>query len=323
MFFHTPDFWREKSFFSALLLPATVITRYYARKRAAVTPYKASIPVLCIGNITMGGAGKTPVAIALAKILKAKGYKVHFLSRGYGKTLPGCVKVDAAVHSAAEVGDEPLLLSLHGTVWASADRVEAVKTAIEAGADIAIMDDGLQNPSLVKDGAFLVIDGSYGFGNNRLFPSGPLREELSSAVRKVQAAIVIGEDQTGVKGLLYGKLPVIAGKVMPHIADELRNNNILAFAGLGNPGKFFDMLRAEGLEVVETVAFPDHYPYTAKDIARLQQRAAAHNAILVTTEKDAARLPPALRQALHVVTIDIHWEDKQALMSCIYGILHR
>lgn len=321
MLLHTPDFWRKTSVLSYLLLPLSLLYRFYAGvHQRSVTPYRAPVPVICVGNITMGGAGKTPVAIVLAEICREYGHQVHFLSRGYGRKDGGLVQVDPAIHTAAEVGDEPLLLSRHGTVWVCSDRIAAVHAAAEAGASIVIMDDGMQNPSLIKDMTFLVVDGSYGFGNHLLFPAGPLREGLTSARKRINAALILGEDKTGIMPLLSPHFPVIRGTIVPEL-EHLKGHPVIAFAGIGNPQKFFDMLKAGGVTLVESLAFPDHYPYTAEDGETLLKKAAASNALLVTTEKDAVRFSADMQSMLHVITIDIHWENEQALISCMYGLL--
>ena len=321
MLLRSPNFWRHKSLLSHLLLPLTGITSFAAwLRKIRATPYKSAIPVICVGNMTMGGAGKTPVAISLARLLQEQGKHVHFLSRGYGRTLSGLMRVDPDSHSTADVGDEPLLLSRTAPTWVCADRVMAVKAAIAAGADIVIMDDGLQNPSLIQDTSLLVIDGTYGLGNQRLFPAGPLREHLHSALPHISAVVVLGEDKAAVSELIPAGIPVIHGTITPQISDRLRHETLVAFAGIAHPEKFFSMLEKHGLPLTEMLAFPDHYPYTAQDYRNLTEKAALHHARLVTTEKDAVRFPIELRHHLTIIPIDITWDNPQELSSCLQGI---
>jgi len=285
------------------------------------TPYIASVPVVCVGNITMGGAGKTPVAIALAEYFTARGYAVHFLSRGYGRQTKGMLRVDNRYHHATDVGDEPLLLSQYAPVWVCTDRVMAAKAAIADGATLLLMDDGLQNFSLHKDLSFLVIDGHYGLGNQCLFPAGPLREPLPKAAKRVNAAILINEDHTHITSLLTPYLSVLRCAIVQNISKPLYDKKLVAFAGIGYPDKFFTMLTSAGLNLIETVAFPDHYPYTTEDINTLFAKASANNALLVTTEKDAMRFPAAFLPQLHVITITIKWDDTSRLDACINAAL--
>jgi len=312
----TPTFWQQPSRISSLLQPFTILTRLSnSWRKWTVTPYKAAIPVICVGNITMGGAGKTPVVVSLAMMLQEAGHSVHIISRGYGRTRRDLLRVDPAQHQAADVGDEPLLLSRIAPVWVAADRRLSVAAAIEAGAEVVIMDDGLQNPSLVKDLSLLVIDGNYGLGNGRLFPAGPLREPLTAAMKRVSAVMMIGEDKQGIAV----DVPVLNGTVVPDLT-AITGKRIVPFAGIGHPQKFFTMLKDHGIEIAEQVAFPDHYPYKAEDMLRLQHLASKHNAELVTTEKDAMRLPVDVRKQVLTVPITIEWQQKQALLSWLTGL---
>ena len=233
-----PEFWADDGAAARLLDP---IGRFYGAlgdfRRRLVTPTRVSVSVICVGNFTVGGAGKTPTTIAIARHLQSLGERPHFLTRGYGGKERGPLQVDPDVHGADEVGDEPLLLARVAPTWVSADRVAGAKTAaIASGASHIVMDDGLQNPYLAKDLRLLVIDGATGFGNRRVLPAGPLREPLEQAFSRIDAAVVIGEDQAGVEALLPAALPRLSADLVPDgELDHLRDRPVLAFAGIGRP----------------------------------------------------------------------------------------
>jgi tetraacyldisaccharide 4'-kinase len=255
---------------------------------------RASLPVICIGNLTAGGAGKTPVAVALAALLREKGEAPVILSRGYGGEFPGPVLVDPGRHEASAVGDEPLLLAHHAPVVVARDRVAGARLAARYG-NVLLMDDGLQNPSLVKDVALAVIDAATGIGNGLAIPAGPLRAPLAAQLPHVHALVTVGMGAAhGRVVAAAGSRPVFAGALMPdpRTAAALSGRRVLAFAGIGRPEKFFTTLREIGAEVVEAVGFGDHQSYRDADLAALAARAERLGAIPVTTEKDAARLGP-------------------------------
>lgn len=308
-----------------VLKPAGWLYGFGARlRRVVVRPVKASVPVLCVGNFVAGGAGKTPVALSLGKRMLAQGHKVHFLSKGYGGRVPGPFRVDSGVHTAAEVGDEPLLLSSVATTWISRNRSAGVRAAAE-GADVVIMDDGFQNPSVEKDMSILVADGGYGFGNGRVIPAGPLRETIHSAVERANAIIVIGEDKAHVlshPALWKTPLPVLKAVVKPGPeAESLTGKAVSAFAGLGNPEKFFQTLRELGSEVKATHAFSDHHFYSKEDIGRLKAEAKEKGFQLVTTEKDAMRLSAEDLEGIEVLTISLDWADEASLDDLLKSLM--
>jgi tetraacyldisaccharide 4'-kinase len=255
----------------------------------------AGIPVLCVGNPTLGGAGKTPAAIAVARILAAAGRRPFLLSRGYGGALAGPVQVDPARHRAADVGDEPLLLARVAPTIVARDRAAGAKTARAAGAGTVVMDDGFQSPSLRKDRSILVVDGSRGIGNGQVFPAGPLRAPLAAQLGRAQAVLVVGSGDAGewAAGEARARgLKVFRGRLEPDAAvlDALRGRPVLAFAGIGDPEKFFATLRGAGIEVGATVPFADHHRYRRGEARELIERAERGGFILATTEKDLARL---------------------------------
>ncbi|MEO5336113.1 MAG: tetraacyldisaccharide 4'-kinase [Magnetospirillum sp. WYHS-4] len=299
-----PDFWQQDGRLAALLGPLGSLYGLGLRARFAfATPWSAPVPVVCVGNLTMGGAGKTPVALDLARRLP----DVHFLSRGYGGRETGPLRVDPAVHGPDRVGDEPLLLAQRAPTWVAADRVAGARAAVAAGAKFLVMDDGFQNPSLAKDFSLVVVDGEAGFGNARVFPAGPLREPVAQGLARAQAVVLVGENR---HGLDFGNLPVLRACVTPGPeAAGLRGRELVAFAGLGRPEKFFATLRGLGCRLAEARPFPDHHPYTEADLKSL----AARGLPLVTTAKDAVRLPPGWRARVEVLTIALSWDDDAAL----------
>ncbi len=269
---------------------------------------KAPLPVICVGNLTAGGGGKTPTVIVLAKILKELGKKPFALSRGYGGSLRGPVQVNAK-HTAAEVGDEPLLLAAHLPTVVARDRVAGAAFAHTQGADIILMDDGFQNPHIAKDFSLLVVDGDYGFGNGWLLPAGPLREPVRKGVARADAVLVINGKMNTDKPIFHGEL----------VADmpALRSKKVVGFAGIARPEKFLLTLKQIGCEVPEFHKFPDHHPFTETDLAMLKKRAEKTSAILVTTEKDAVRLPAQMRQEVTVVPVVLKIRERAALMEAL------
>jgi tetraacyldisaccharide 4'-kinase len=312
-----PDHWREAGWRASLLEPAAVAFRLGGRlRRVLTTPFEAAVPVLCVGNLVAGGAGKTPVALALAERLIELGRNPHFLTRGYGGALAGPVQVDPARHKSGEVGDEALLLAAVAPSWVAHDRPAGARAAAAAGAGILVMDDGLQNPSLRQDRAILVVDGGYGFGNGRVIPAGPLRETLAEGIARVQAAVVIGPDLHGIGHLLDDRMPVLGARLAAVDAEAWRGRRVIAFAGIGRPQKFFDTLTELGAELVGTQEFPDHHPYGVADIRPLLEAASASGARLVTTAKDRVRLPAGLATEVDVLRVKLAWagvDDRQAV----------
>jgi len=316
-----PDFWARPGLLSDLLLPlAWGHAALTSTRRRFAHPWRAGVPVLCVGNLVAGGAGKTPVCLSLAQLLGARGWHAHLLSRGYGGSLGGPVRVDPQRHSAAEVGDEPLLLARAAPVWIGSDRASAARAAIAAGADLLILDDGFQNTSLHQDLALVVIDGATGLGNGRVIPAGPLREPPGSGLARAEAAIVIGEDKTGL--VLPGSI-VLRATLAPRGATDLAGKKVVGFAGIGRPTKFRDTLEELGAAIAGWHAFPDHHPYRETELARLAEEASGANAMLVTTEKDLMRLTPLWRQHVRAIAVEIAWRDEAALLAVLAPILSR
>ncbi|MBI3517142.1 MAG: tetraacyldisaccharide 4'-kinase, partial [Proteobacteria bacterium] len=276
----------------------------------------------CVGNLVVGGAGKTPVALALAADLKRRGRRVHCLTRGYGGTLLGPVVVDRDRHDAHAVGDEALLLAAVAPTVVARDRAAGAGLAFAQGADLIVMDDGFQNPGLAKDLSLLVIDGAVGFGNGRLLPAGPLREPIDAGLARAHALVLIGQDDRGVRRQVGDRVPTLTARLAPTPAwDALRGRRVVAFAGIGRPAKFFEALNAHGLLLVERAAFADHHSYTEEELARLARAASTADAVLVTTAKDAVRLSPEARARLTVLEVAVAWDDPDALERLVAPVL--
>jgi tetraacyldisaccharide 4'-kinase len=291
-----PFWWRAAGIEARLLAPVAAIYGAVAAGRLKREGYRAGVPVICIGNPTLGGAGKTPTALAVARLLKAAGERPVFLSRGYGGRQHGPLLVAPDRHRAADVGDEPLLLARLAPTVVAHDRVEGAKAAHAAGASVIVMDDGFQNPSLAKDFSVLVIDGRRGLGNSKVFPAGPLRAPLDAQLARADAVIQVGAmgEAASAAGAAVEarKLPLFHARLDPdrEAIAALTGRPVLAFAGIGDPEKVFATLRAAGIVVAATRSFADHHRYTPADARDLCRQADAEGLTLVTTEKDTARL---------------------------------
>lgn len=277
---------------AALLSPASWLYGFAANVRFALTtPYRSSIPVICIGNFTAGGAGKTPLAIYVAQTMPALGCKPAFLTRGYGGRIAGPHQVDAERDTADDVGDEALLLARVAPTFVSADRPAGARAIEASGADLIIMDDGFQNPSLFKNLALVVVDEAAGLGNGRVLPAGPLRAPLSAQLKRADAVIAIGGGRNGTVAAIDSRLPVLEAEIAPAgDVSWLSADPVLAFSGIGRPSKFFATLERLGARVIGTAAFPDHHCFSSAEAADLLAKAEAAGARLVTTEKDRVRI---------------------------------
>jgi tetraacyldisaccharide 4'-kinase len=304
---YAPDFWARDGVLPRLLAPVSHLVAASTARRLARRGWRAPVPVVCCGNVTVGGSGKTTLALDLGARLLRRGARVAFLTRGYGGRVRAVVQV-APGDDAAQVGDEALLLAALAPTFVSADRAAGARAAVAAGATVLVMDDGLQNPGLVQDLPLLVIDGATGFGNGRVLPAGPLREPVATGAARCQAAVLIGADATHAAALLPPGLPVLRADLAPDAAD-LAGQRVLAFAGIGRPSKFFATLAQAGVQVVDQAAFPDHHPFRPAELQRLLRRAADLGAVLVTTPKDAVRLPPAIRDQVRVAGVSLLWAD--------------
>lgn len=318
---------------AALLSPLAALYDAVAVRRMHQPGARLPIPVICVGNPTMGGAGKTPTAIAIARLLQAEGCKPAFLSRGYGGRLAGPVAVKPD-HDAGAVGDEPLLLARVALTIVSRARAAGAALAIERGADVLVMDDGFQNPALAKDFSVLVVDGRRGVGNGCVFPAGPLRADLDAQVGRAQALLVIGEDSAFTAPALTAAgrhgLPIWRGRLVPDAQTlaALAGRRVLAFAGIGSPDKFFATLAEAGVTVALRMGFDDHHLYTPEEAANLVKLAEVEGLDLVTTEKDHARLSasPALSELAgrtKALPVILEFAEAAAVREAVRAVIRR
>ena len=318
--------WQAPGLCSAALAPFGAIYGAVAAARMQRAGTRADVPVICVGDPTVGGAGKTPVAIAIAKMLIAQGKRPYFLTRGYGGREQGPLLLDPARHSAADAGDEPLLLSAVSPVVVSADRIAGAKLAAQSGADIIVMDDGFQNPALTKNLSLLVVDAKGGAGNGRVFPAGPLRAPLMQQLERANAIVLIGKGEAGEQVARQAR-KVLRAAIVPdaNAAAALKGKSLLAYAGIGRPEKFFATLESAGGNIAERRAFPDHHAFSAGEANELLAAARNRNLTLVTTEKDRARMQgnaalSELANASRVLPITLRFEDETALKALLSSL---
>ena len=320
----TPEFWNNKGVASTALLPLATIwaTATHLRDRLA-KQVSADLPVICIGNLTAGGTGKTPLVSLLYDQLTEAAKSPVIMSRGYGGSQKGPLWVDGMLHTAADCGDEPLMLAEGRDVIIGRDRVLAAQAISNRGIhDIILMDDGLQHPYLAKDMTIGVFDGSAGIGNGRLLPAGPMRVAFDDGVASLDIAFINGDDEHDLTKAINGRVPIMTGNVVadPTIIADLGDAPLLAFAGIGRPQRFFRTIEKVGGNLVQSLAFADHHPYTQSDLTRLQEDAIRLGASLITTQKDWIRLPSEWRERISFLPITMQTDAIDALLVQIMAV---
>lgn len=298
MNFKAPQFWQHNGLLSWLLAPLGLIYGWIVSLRLKGSPKKVSVPVICVGNLTMGGTGKTPTVIALTQKFQELGHNPHILTRGYGGKFKCTLQVIPTQYSATEVGDEALLLSRIAPTWIGADRYQSALAAIKKGATLLIMDDGLQNPGLYQDFKITVFDGQLPLENQYTFPAGPFRENFSQGLKRIDHLMLLN----------FTEIPAWAAEKSYTLAKTVTTqqptaDRYIAFAGIGYPDKFFNLLRHQKFNLIETIPYPDHYDYSDQEITHLLQKAEHQKAQLITTEKDLVKLPKDVKKNIQSLAI--------------------
>ena len=323
----TPKFWygnkdKDKPAWMDALSPIGELYAWTGRMRERlVKPSRTVIPVICIGNLTAGGTGKTPITLTIAQRLKEMGESPVILSKGYGGSHDGPIKVNPELNTAAEVGDEPLLLARQVATVIAKDRVKGAAFAQRNGASVIVMDDGFQNPTLEKDLSILVIDAVAGFGNRKVIPAGPLREKITDGLARADIIILMHgeeEDDPDIQTQIATPVrPIFHASLKPHDNEEAARQRVIAFSGIGRPEKFFATVEACGYKLVASHGFPDHHAFSESEIEDLRRQAQRDKATLITTEKDMMRLTRVQRRQINVLKVRAEIDDMTALMDRI------
>ncbi len=310
-----------KKIFLPVLIIMSVLWRFAHFLRIKFGKYeKMPIPVVCVGNITLGGSGKTPTVLLVLKIFKEIGLEAHVVSRGYKGRIKRTTLVNPNKHDASDVGDEPLMISKISKVWVTRDKKSGIIAAYNSGAKIVILDDGFQNPSVFKDLSLLVIDTDFNFWNGNIFPLGPLRESLVSAMIRTNLILCLGKCNSRKSFIKKIKTPsnilMLEGQLKPETyPSDLQERNLIAFCGIAMPEKFFQTLKNLGLNVVETIQFPDHFKYSENDLRNIIEKGAQANALLVTTEKDLVKIPEYLKNEFYSLPVEVKLKNPSVLKS--------
>ncbi len=322
-----PDFWDRKTdgLLPTILRPlGCMVAGINAMRRRTIQPWQAPVPVICVGNLVAGGAGKTPVVIDIVARLRGRGIDVHVVSRGYGGSELGPLLVNPDIHDHTQVGDEPLLIARTALTWVAKERRQGIEAAAAAGAQIVVMDDGYQNPSVAKDFSILVVDGGYGFGNGRVMPAGPLRERIPEGLARADMVVLLGADEADVWGRIqrlgFKNLDVLRAKLTPlgNVA-ALKGQSVYAFAGIGRPEKFYDTLEKLGCKLAGCKSFDDHHPYTDAEILTILSEAL--DVPVYTTAKDHVRLSPHHQKRVRVLGVEVTWKDENAICSVLMPLI--
>jgi len=315
----TPEFWNQRGPAALALLPLTPLWWLAGQARQALaSAYHAPLPVICIGNLTAGGVGKTPLVAWIFDRLAQDGYRPVILSRGYGGSATAPLWVNPSEHEAALCGDEPLMLADGRDVLVSRDRSRGAKVIADRGVhDVILMDDGMQNPYLAHDLRIGVFDGGSGVGNGWLMPAGPLRTTLAAGMAQLDLAVINGNDESGIGEAIPPDVPCFAARLHPEksVIRDLGGAPLLAFAGIGRPQRFFASLDAAGGNIVKTLSFADHHPYSQHDLMQIQEDAQRHGAEMITTRKDWMRLPPDWRARVAMLPVTLEIDRAEALMA--------
>lgn len=319
-----PKFWYQKkdTYLSNCLYPLSLLFGFGTKIRNILsTTNKGPLPIICVGNIVVGGAGKTPVALKIGKLLIKAGYKPGFISKGYAGLIKNSTLVKSW-HSAKSIGDESILLSEVANTWVGVDRINSARLAKEKNSNCLIMDDGFQNPTIYKDFSIIVINASQEFGNKRVMPSGPLRESIKRGLSRSNLVIVIGDPSHELKQLIPKNIPIVKAKF--EIKNENKNfkgQNIIAFAGIAYPEKFFQSLTDEGAKIFKKITFPDHHIYSENDLLSLAEIANKKKSILVSTKKDFVRIPKSFRSLVNTLEGEIVFEDEEFIVEILSNVI--
>tara|TARA_Y100000590_G_C15710929_1_gene1010256 strand:- start:188 stop:1183 length:996 start_codon:yes stop_codon:yes gene_type:complete len=319
-----PKFWyvKKDTIFSRFFYPLSLIFRLGTKIRNLIShTQKSSLPIICVGNIVIGGAGKTPVSLKIGKLLIESGYNPHFISKGYA----GMIKSNTLVeswHSPKSVGDESLLLSQIAPTWIGINRNESIKLAKEKGCNCIIMDDGFQNPTIHKDFSIVVINASQEFGNKRVIPSGPLRESIKRGLSRTNLIIVIGKVTKFLKETIPDHIPIIqANFIINNETKIFKGQKITAFAGIAYPEKFFNSLREQGAKITKEITYPDHHIFDENDLLSLAEIANKTQSILVSTQKDYVRIPKSYRSLINTLEGKIVFENEDLIKEILTNVI--
>ena len=306
MFFRSPKFWYDKnSKISHYLRPVSFLYEWACNAFSAKAVASSSkIPVICVGNVVIGGAGKTPTAIMLYKMLANSGFSPNIIASGYGGYLKNVVRVDSSLHTHMQVGDEAILLANVGTTWIGKNRMAAVNAAASSGAKVVIMDDGFQNKQITPALNILVVDSVQGFGNGMVFPAGPLREPIKAALSRADLVIIVGDKNEVIEKIVSSR-PFFYVSSKATCADDILNSKVIAFCGIGYPDKFKKTLNDLNLNVVDFLAFADHHRYTIAEMRKLLNMADMQNAKLLTTTKDYVKIYNVFKNSVAVIDIEL------------------